>query len=155
MKQILVTQESYGSWKRTVVSTCKRGTNLETKLLEVTHMSRPKLSYLRLPNPMSKPSFLNVCSPAHDSSCFVSYSEWWFCKRHTPIKCPSHPWHVHHVYIWDYDFGHFGVCDGCKLQPWLFVQPNPLRWTPMKAWSWVCLAIRYGCWEAPDWSITA
>lgn len=41
-----------------MVLTKKRVTNLETHLLEVTHMSRPNLSYLDLPN--LKPTFLNV-----------------------------------------------------------------------------------------------
>ena len=41
--------------------TKKKGTNLETKLLEVRHMSRPKFFYLGLPNSLLKLVFLNVC----------------------------------------------------------------------------------------------
>ena len=39
----------------------KSGTNLETKLLKVRHMSRSKFFYLGLPNAISKPMFSNVC----------------------------------------------------------------------------------------------
>ena len=39
----------------------KRGTNLETKLLEVRHMSRRRFFYLGLPNSILKPMFSNVC----------------------------------------------------------------------------------------------
>ena len=50
----------------------KRRTNLETKLLELRHMSRPKFFYLGLPNSNLKPTFLNVCGlhmiPVHGFS---------------------------------------------------------------------------------------
>ena len=49
------------SWKRILVPK-KRGTNLETKLLKVRHMSRPKFSYLFLvPNFVMKQVFSNIC----------------------------------------------------------------------------------------------
>ena len=48
------------SWKWTVL-TRKRGTNLETKLLEVKHISSPKVIYLGLPNSVLKLTFSNVC----------------------------------------------------------------------------------------------
>ena len=38
----------------------KRGTTIETKLLEVRHMSRPRFFYIGLPNSVLKPVFLNV-----------------------------------------------------------------------------------------------
>lgn len=43
----------------------KRGTILETKLLNVRHMSRSKSFYLDLVGSISKLVFLNVCSPPH------------------------------------------------------------------------------------------
>jgi hypothetical protein len=39
----------------------EKWTNLETQLLEVGHMSRPKIFYLGLSNYVSEPMFLNVC----------------------------------------------------------------------------------------------
>jgi len=39
----------------------KEETNLKSKLLKVRHMSRLKFFYLGLPNPVSKPLFLNMC----------------------------------------------------------------------------------------------
>ena len=48
------------SWKWIVLPN-KRGTNLETQLLEVWHMSRPTFFYLGLPNSIPKPTFTNVC----------------------------------------------------------------------------------------------
>jgi hypothetical protein len=41
----------------------RRGTNLETKLLEVKCMSKPKLFYLRLLDSVSKPTFLKCVWP--------------------------------------------------------------------------------------------
>ena len=38
-----------------------RGTNLETKLLEVRHISKLKCFYFGLPNSVSRPAYLNVC----------------------------------------------------------------------------------------------
>jgi hypothetical protein len=39
----------------------KRGINLETKLLEARHTSKPKFFYLGSPNSISKLAFSNVC----------------------------------------------------------------------------------------------
>ena len=39
----------------------KRGTNLETKNLEVRHMLSPEVFHLGLPISISKPTFSNVC----------------------------------------------------------------------------------------------
>jgi hypothetical protein len=44
-----------------MVLTVKRGTNLETNLLEVRHMSRPKFFYLGLPTSTSKPTISDMC----------------------------------------------------------------------------------------------
>ena len=43
-----------------MVLTTNKGTNLETKLLEVRHMSRLKLFYLDLPNYTLKLAFSNM-----------------------------------------------------------------------------------------------
>jgi hypothetical protein len=44
----------------------KRKRNLETKLLEVRHMSRPNFFYIGLPNSIPKPIFSYMCSfPLH------------------------------------------------------------------------------------------
>ena len=45
------------------ISTKNRGTNLETKLPKVRHMSRPKIFSLVLPKPISKMVFSNVLDP--------------------------------------------------------------------------------------------
>ena len=44
----------------------KRGINLQTKLLEVTHTSRLKFFYLGLTKIILKPAFLNVCGSTWD-----------------------------------------------------------------------------------------
>ena len=49
-----------GVWKQTIFI-LKRGTNLETQLLEVRHKTRLKFFYLGLPNSVLKHAFSNVC----------------------------------------------------------------------------------------------
>jgi hypothetical protein len=44
-----------------MVLTVKRWTSLETKLLEVRHMSRPKFFYFGLPTSISKPTISYMC----------------------------------------------------------------------------------------------
>ena len=51
----------------------KRGTNLETKLLKVRHMSSTKVFYLGLSNSISKLVFLNMCSPLYKSNPSILY----------------------------------------------------------------------------------
>ena len=43
------------------VLTNKKGTNLETQLFEVKHMSRSNFFYLGLPHSVPKPAFSNMC----------------------------------------------------------------------------------------------
>ena len=60
------TSDSDPSWKQMVLTT-KRATNLETKLLEVRHMSRLEFFYLGLRNSVLRLAFLNgmcVASPS-------------------------------------------------------------------------------------------
>lgn len=56
---------------RTSVS--KKGTNLETNLLKVSHVSKPKFNYLELPNSISKLAYLNV-NGLPSSPCIDLYS---------------------------------------------------------------------------------
>ena len=44
-----------------MVITNKRGTKIETKFLEARHVSRPKFSYLGLPDSILNPTFSNAC----------------------------------------------------------------------------------------------
>ena len=46
-----------------MVLTKKRGTNLETQLLELRHMSKPELFYLGLSKNCFETDFLSVCGP--------------------------------------------------------------------------------------------
>ena len=38
-----------------------------------------------------------------------------FCTNQIHVKCLSHRSNVHHVYIWDRDFGHLGFVMGAKI----------------------------------------